>query len=46
MNAHAQPSHLADPDMPLQALQWSLEAEQSVLGGLMLDNDAWGLVGD
>ena len=46
MNAHAQPPHLADPDMPVQALQWSQEAEQSVLGGLMLDNDAWGLVGD
>ena len=35
-------SGVMDPD----ALPWSCEAEQSVLGGLLLDNEAWWRVAD
>ena len=49
MNDTAQPAYLAEPGdshAPVPALPWSREAEQSVLGGLMLDNSAWDRVAD
>ena len=45
MNAKTAPAYLSDPEMPT-ALPWSQEAEQSVLGGLMLDNSAFNRVAD
>jgi replicative DNA helicase len=35
-----------DPVQQLKVPPHSLEAEQSVLGGLLLDNEAWERVGD
>ena len=49
MNAPTQPAYLVEPEglhAPAQAMPWSQEAEQSVLGGLMLDNGAWDRVAD
>jgi replicative DNA helicase len=34
------------PDEPAQPLPWSCEAEQAVLGGLLIDNEAWWKVAD
>lgn len=34
------------PDEPAQTLPWSCEAEQSVLGGLLIDNTAYDRVGN
>lgn len=45
MNAKTEPAYLSDPEMTI-ALPWSQEAEQSVLGGLMLDNAAFNRVAD
>ena len=45
MNAKTEPAYLTDPDMTIE-LPWSKEAEQSVLGGLMLDNSAFSRVAD
>ncbi|RMD69240.1 MAG: replicative DNA helicase, partial [Gammaproteobacteria bacterium] len=37
---------LENPQAPLKVPPYSLEAEQSVLGGLMLDNSAWDEIAD
>lgn len=46
MNASTQPAYLEAEESTAPALPWSQEAEQSVLGGLMIDNDAFGRVAD
>lgn len=43
MNA---PDRIFDDEAPARAVQWSLEAEQAVLGALLIDNDAFDRVGD
>jgi replicative DNA helicase len=45
MNVMTEPEYLLEPAMSI-ALPWSKEAEQSVLGGLMLDNFAFNRVAD
>lgn len=39
------PERQAPPDDNVMPIPWSQEAEQSVLGGLLLDNAAWDLAG-
>jgi len=48
MNAITPPEYLTDPDevSSLRVPPHSTEAEQSVLGGLLLDNGAWDRAGD
>jgi len=47
VNARTEPSVLADNDVArLRMPPHSVEAEQSVLGGLLLDNSAWDRAGD
>lgn len=36
----------ADDATPMGVLPWSIESECSVIGGLLLNNDAWDRVGD
>jgi replicative DNA helicase len=44
MNADTDPRYLAEPPVDAPALPWSQEAEQSVLGGLLIDNRAFSRV--
>ena len=46
MNAETPPEYLAEPDATTPAPVWSQEAEQSVLGALLLDNSAFDRVSD
>lgn len=46
MNASTPPEYLEAPDESLPALPWSAEAEQSVLGALLIDNAAFDSVAD
>jgi replicative DNA helicase len=46
MNAFTEPEHLRAPDDEAPAMPWSQEAEQAVLGSLLLDNTMFDRVSD
>ena len=46
MNAATQPEYLTEPDDAQPAPVWSQEAEQSVLGALLIDNRAFDRAGE
>ena len=47
MNQRPQKNQISDPAVAqLRVPPHSIEAEQSVLGGLLLDNQAWDRMGD